>query len=321
VVKIKVAIPIIIISVLNASYASAQSPAGPSPKFEVASIKPCKDGDAPSGGRRGGDGGSSSLNSSPGRLSLNCWPAISLIQMAYDTFANGQRRPPRRGVPIEGGPAWINSARYEINAKSESAQGQSMMQGSMLQALLEDRFQLKIHRETREVPVYALTMAKGGAKGLQPARAGECITRDPDNRLPPPAPGQPFPRLCGMFYPSATSEGPDVPGTTMASLCRQFSVLLDRDVIDKTGIAGVFDIHLEMSPADLHPLTAADGLPEPVGAAPTPRDSAGRVGNLDPTALLNALQNAVQKLGLKLESAKGPVEVLVIDHVEKPGEN
>jgi uncharacterized protein (TIGR03435 family) len=220
--------------------------------------------------------------------------------MAYSSYANGQHRL-GKGVPIEKIPAWINSARYTINAETEGAQSPETMRGPMLQALLEDRFKLTIHRETREVPVYELTVAKGGPKKLTPAQDGRCVTADPDHPAPQPPPGQPLPKRCGFFNPSATSEGIDVYGTTMATLCTQFSAIFDRNVIDKTGIKGVFDIHLETSPV------------------PKPSDDATESDKS--SMFLSVLDDAIQKLGLKLESAKGPGEFLVIDSVERPSEN
>jgi uncharacterized protein (TIGR03435 family) len=207
-----------------------------------------------------------------------------------------------RRIPIEGGPSWIDSDRYQIEAKAEGAPGQEMIRGPMLQALLEDRFKLKIRRETREVPVYALTVAKGGPKNLQPAKEGSCIVLDVNHPPPPPEPGKPLQwRLCGMF--GRRSDFVEVRGTTMSNLSEQFSALLDRDVVDKTGIEGLFDIRLDLTPDDLSP-----GPSDPV--APGNRN--------DESGLIFA---TVRKLGLKLESAKGPGQFLVIDHVERPTVN
>jgi uncharacterized protein (TIGR03435 family) len=179
----------------------------------------------------------------------------------------------------------------------------------MLRALLEERFKLKIHRETREIPVYALTVAKRGPK-LQPFKAGGCLAldfSDPDHSpVPLSKPGQGFPLVCEMGRVS--DAGYDLYGATMATFCRDISPRLDRPVIDKTGIAGRFDIHLDLSAADL-------GLP--VG----PSDPGAPVASTEPASVFAAVEMAVHKLGLKLERAKGPGEFLVIDHVERPDEN
>ena len=81
-------------------------------------------------------------------------------------------------IPIEGGPGWVASERYTINAKAEDNANAYVMQGPLLQTLLENRFKLKIHRETREIPIYELVVAKGGPK-LKPFREGIC------SRCPP----------------------------------------------------------------------------------------------------------------------------------------
>jgi uncharacterized protein (TIGR03435 family) len=150
------------------------------PKFEVASIKPCSGEPAGRGGvKSAGRGG----GSSPGRLVLHCQTVRSLVQQAYDFYANGRRLPvlpPNfRAEPISGGPSWVDSERYEINAKAEGSPRTETMNGPMLQALLEDRFKLRAHRETREVPVYLLTVAKGGIK-LQKVDEGSCVPLDMD---------------------------------------------------------------------------------------------------------------------------------------------
>ncbi len=206
-------------------------------------------------------------------------------------------------MQVLGGPGWIDSDRYDIVAKAERNPPPSQLYGPMLRALLEGRFKLKVHSETKEAPVYFLTVAKGGLK-LQPAKEGSCNSTD-INR-PQPAPGQPRPRVCGsqMTSPDGTF---DMYSATMESLSVQLGIRLDRDVIDKTGIAGKFDIHLEASRADLVPRALAGGEVRQGVAT----DATG-------PSIFTALQ---QQLGLKLESAKGPVEVLVIDQIEKPSEN
>jgi uncharacterized protein (TIGR03435 family) len=147
---------------MNLPAGRAQSAtASPPAKFEVASIKPCK-----------GDGGPE--GSSPGRLNLGCRSVIDLIRSAYVFYVDGHFHLGYVDrVPIEGGPGWINSERYDINAKAEGTPGEGMMQGPMLQALLERRFKLKVHRETKEGAAYAITVAKSGAK-LQPFKEGSC---------------------------------------------------------------------------------------------------------------------------------------------------
>jgi uncharacterized protein (TIGR03435 family) len=262
------------------------APFAHSQKFEVVSVKPCR-GDFPPQARSGSNGS----EDSPGRLSLNCQTVKGLIQMAYVLFANG-RLHPATSVPISGGPAWIDSERYAINAKAEIATTPEVMRGPMLQALLEDRFELKIRRESRDVPVYALTVAKGGLR-LPRFREGSCTPFDFTKFPPQPAaPGQKYCRSLGsMNGPNVTV---DAEGTQVAEFCKFFLRGLDRPVIDKTGLSGKFNFHLVYAPED----TASD-------------DAAG-------PSIFTALQ---QQLGLKLEATHGPAEFLVISHVARPSEN
>ncbi len=279
----------------------------PTPKFEVASIKPCKD-PMPPGGRGGGPRG----NPSPGRLDMNCQTVAGFIQAAYLIYANGQTNPPWAvlGVPIEGGPGWIRSDRYSIDAKAEGDASNEMMHGPMLQALLEERFNLKIHRETRQIPVYELTVAKGGPK-LKPFEEGSCtpidFTKFP---LPPPVSGQKYCKAMGIRKNGILVV--DAEATSLNEFCQLFLRRLDRPVIDKTGIAGKFDVHLEFAPDETTPVGLRGGG-EPSGdPGAAPMDTAAA------PPIAAALQ---QQLGLKLVPAKGPGDFLVIDRVEKPSEN
>ena len=205
-------------------------------------------------------------------------------------------------APIAGSPDWLQSVRFTIDAKADRPAAREMMLGPMLQALLEEQFRLKIHRETREIPVYALTVAPGGPR-LQPAVAGGCVRLDLSIPVPPPPPGRPAPVLCGAFRALAANEGIEARGVTTADLCREFSAWLDRDTVDRTGLDGVFDVRLDLSLADLG--GARDVVPK--SASPTaPHDAAA------------ALAKALAKVGLRLEPAHGRGEFLVIERVELP---
>jgi uncharacterized protein (TIGR03435 family) len=209
--------------------------------------------------------------------------------------------------PIKGSAAWVNSDRYTIDAKAEGPTTPEMMRGPMMQALLEERFKLKIHRESKAVPVYELTVAKGGPK-LQPHQEGNCIPRD---KLALPTPGKKVPhRLCGGL------GGPDVLGTTIAHFCRNLSNISDRDVIDKTGLAGMFDLNFNLPPLP-PPVDVTPGLGDP--AAPGPLNTLERASRN--SERFAQYQRALSKLGLKLEPAQGSGVFLVIDHVEKPSGN
>lgn len=259
------------------------------PKFEVASIKP-------TGGR--GDG---RMQPMPGRLRATA-PLRVLMGAAYDV----------QPFQIEGGPEWAEADGYEVDAAASGSPKHPQMM-LMLQSLLEDRFQLRFHRESREMPVYALVPARGGLK-LAPPRDGSCVEEtdvlgplaDPGAPMQPPGQGPtPAPRCGGLDVPlgpgGARLRGGKVP---MAEFVRVLSRVFGRTVIDQTGFSGVFDVTLDFLPDD----TTAGLPPPPPGAIPFAIASP-------------SIFSAVQQLGLRLESTKGPVEVLVFDHVERPSAN
>ncbi len=224
--------------------------------------------------------------------------------MAYVQFAGGKRAPTGLQIPISGGPAWINSDRYDVDASAESAQSMEMIRGPVLAALLEERFQLRIHRESKDIPVYSLNAGKGGVK-LQVARGGNCISRDSS---PDPAQKLAGTMRCGLFTPSKANDGIYMYGTTLENFTIQLSQVLDRPVVDNTGIPGVFDIHI---PSPAHDDAGESGI----GAGVIP----SRASLIDPLGA--AIVAGVEKVGLKIESAKGMGESLMIDRVERPTEN
>jgi uncharacterized protein (TIGR03435 family) len=285
----------LLIAALSSVLLQAQPVSSPAPpKFDVVSVKPCKPGVT-----KGGD-------SSPGRLSIGCallagLDNTGLIQVAYNRYASGFLNS-FRVIPIEGGPGWIHAETFEIDAKSDSHPSILMMQGPMMQAVLEDRFKLKIHRETRQGPVYELTLGKGSPK-LKPFREGTCIPAVAGRPLPPLASDQ---RRCrSMVNPRGAV---DIEGGTLSALTGLLGMALDHPVIDKTGITNQFEIHLVFSPDDSaapRPATTEPATPPPFNAPDAP-------------GIFQAIQ---EQLGLKLVPAKGPVDVLVIDHIERPSEN
>jgi uncharacterized protein (TIGR03435 family) len=172
----------------------------------------------------------------------------------------------------------------------------------MVQALLEDRFRLQIHHETREAPVYALTVAPGGPK-LRQFAEGSCT---PIDLTKPPA-WPPAPRQCNFLL---SWKLPNMIMSAQGASLDEFSKLLglafDRPVIDKTGIAGKFDFNLEFAPDATTPRFLPGGPAHP----PAPPSD-------NPTAP-SILTVVPERLGLQLEPARGPQEFLVIDHVERP---
>jgi uncharacterized protein (TIGR03435 family) len=205
-------------------------------------------------------------------------------------------------IKISGGPGWIDSDRYDIEAKADGNPPGEIMAGPMTQALLEDRFKLKVHREAREQPVYSLTVAKGGLK-IQPLTE-PCVTRDLLAMMA--ARGAPPSNICGSVRrPTVKGQNMtvDLRSMTMANLAAYLSGTMDRTVLDKTSTPGIFDMKLEFVIDD-----TTRNFPGARAATPS----------ADPGP---SIFTAIQQLGLKLESDKGPVEFLVIDHVEKPSEN
>jgi bla regulator protein blaR1 len=283
---IAVAMPVLI-GVINTPAIRAQSEALSTARFEVASIKACA---SEASDRQGGTG-----NPSPGTLDVNCWTVKTLVQFAYLEFAGGRYNPAARSEPILGGPAWLESGRYSIRAKAAKPEGREMVEGPMLQALLEDRFKLQAHREVREVRVFELTVAKGGPK-LKPFD-GSCTSPADFTKLPQiPAPAK---------TPGDCRNSSQLSGTIWSRHWRGISIdslilgilsvnTVGRPVVNKTGIIGLFDIDLEFTPENK---LNADG------AGPS---------------IFEALQ---QQLGLRLVPAKGSGESLIIDHVERPSEN
>lgn len=267
----------------RAQSTSPQSAAGPFPKFEAVSIKSCKPGTP--GGREG-------RTSSPGRLSIGCGiladtDNTGMIQVAYNRYAGGYLNS-HRVIPIEGGPDWIHSERFEIDAKSDRQPSILMMEGPMMQTILENRFALKIHRETRQGPVYELVLANGSPK-LKPLRDGSCTPVALGRPLPQLAAGQ---HLCRNMVSLDSPRAVEIEGGTLSSFAGLLGMALDRPVIDKTGIASYFEIHLVFSSDN--------------AAAP------------DAPGISQAIQ---EQLGLRLVPATGPVDVLVIDHIARPSEN
>jgi uncharacterized protein (TIGR03435 family) len=237
---------------------------------------------------------------------MECVTVQNLIQLAYGSFADGVSFN-QAMLQITGGPGWIESERYNLAAKAEGAAHVEQMMGPMLRALLEDRLKLKVHRVTREMPVYSLTVAKNGLKA-RPLTEGSCVPIDINHLPEPPAQGQTMPNFCGntSMRTNGRNAVVDVHGTSMKDFAQRLTSMggLDRKVIDKTGIEGLFDIHLEFT------RDQASGAGDAGNPAP-PAEIAG-------ASILDALQ---EQLGLKLLPDKGPVESLVIDHIEKPSEN
>jgi uncharacterized protein (TIGR03435 family) len=281
----------IIVGTVNATAVRAQSTAAAT-RFEVASIKPTS--------QLGPNEDLGVVRVLPGgRLMAEKVLLRYFIQNAYDV----------KPFQISGGPAWINSAHYDIAAKAEGNPNSGQMH-LLMQTLLEDRFKLRVHHETRELPVYELTMAKRGAKLPEP-KEGSCISPDPEAPPSPPLPGQAIP--CGRVRVMFSSSGARMKGgkVSMTEFVRVLSNVLGRTVIDKTGFTGTFDVELLV--------TADEALAGP--PAPPPAMPGGASTAPGPDLYGNIFAAMQEQLGLKLQSTKGPVDVLVIDSVERASAN
>jgi uncharacterized protein (TIGR03435 family) len=195
----------------------------PRPAFEAATVKPNPNC---AGGRGGGRGVPPT-----GRLNVTCLTACDLIQIAYGMFADGLKQSPHR-PQVFNGPAWIDSETFDIVAKAEDNAPVARMYGPMMQSLLEDRFALKIHKETRQLPVYALTIAKNGAKLLATPETS-CATNP-----------------CGRGSVRTANGNTVIEGhaVTLAVFAERLVETLNQPVIDRTGLTRLFDIHLEFAP-------------------------------------------------------------------------
>ena len=217
-----------------------------------------------------------------------------------------------QGVQIVGGPPWLGDAGFDVDAKgsSDATRPQLML---MLQSLLEDRFQLKYHRETRELPVYALTVAKGGPK-LPAPKEGGCVKAD--GSAAPPSPQTP---ACGSLSTLSAASGMLQRGAdvVMAEFIRILSSMLGRPVLDRTGVTAHFDVRLEFAVDD-----TLQGLNREYGTVAGHREAMAEMAAANASGAAPNIATALQEqLGLKLETIKGTVEVMVIDRVERPGAN
>ena len=259
---------------LAAAIACAQT----RPSFEVASIKPINPED-----RR------LSFNIQPGGRLILKTTLNKLIGFAYDL----------KPFQIVGGPAWMGSDLFEITAKAEESAKPDQI-NLMLQSLLAERFHLVVRRETKEMPIYALTLAKNGPKFTQAKDTDAPVV---DFKLPEGAPRRPA--ITMVRRGRVTGQGIDI-----ERFINVLSSFVGRAVLDKTGLKGTYDLKVEWQPDENQvAMFQAMGVPEGFGAPPP--------DPLGPT-LFTALQ---EQLGLRLESQKGPVEMLVIERVEKPSEN
>jgi uncharacterized protein (TIGR03435 family) len=253
------------------------------PTFDVASVRI---------NRSGFPGGASGLR--PAQFSAKNETLRQLIRVAYgfETFR------------IIGGPGWMDADRFDIEARAATDVPRDQLL-LMLQSLLTERFRLATHKETRDVPIYELVVNRRDGKTgtrLRPASPETCTDR---GQQPVGVPAGQLPS-CGVLL-----AGPDrMSGrrVTLTLLATQLSARVSRVVVDRTGRVDMFDLDLEWTPDDAVRAAVAALTPE---GKPAPVDP-------DRPGIFTALD---EQLGLKLESARGPVEVLLIDGAQRPVEN
>ncbi|HEX3093226.1 MAG TPA: TIGR03435 family protein [Candidatus Angelobacter sp.] len=265
--------------------AKATTENAPSEVFDVASIRPNK----PTGGRFMFGGGWSADGFTSFGATLH-----GLVRMAYGV----------QDSQVSGGPDWVNSERYNVEAKMSgsvidklrklSPHQREVVEQHMLQALLVDRFHLVIRHESRELPVYALVIAKNGPKIKE---ANSANTYSNGFKAPDGSPAG----SGNMQFGGGELTGQGVPISVLVTELSQQPELAGRTVIDRTGLAGTYDFMLQWTPQS--PMSSADN-----GAAP---DSSG-------ASIFTAVR---EQLGLRLEVTKGPVDTIVIDHAERASEN
>ena len=284
-------------AVIAVGVRAQDAPAPSSLAFEVASVK---------GNTSGGEG--MMFRTQPGgRFNVTNVPLKEIIRFAYGV----------QPFQITGGPDWIGTARWDIVAKADAstplgpaAPGTLSPIALMLQNLLADRFKLKVHRESREMPVYALVLARSdGTLGPKIERnQTDCAAmarnagRTGGPPAGPPAPPKPGERPpCGAFMgPGSVAAG----AVGISQLATMLSQRVGRTVLDKTGLDGLWSFNLDFAPE------FPQGAPPP-GVQLPPSDP-------DAPSLYTALQ---EQLGLKLDAQRGPVDMLVIDSADHPTED
>jgi uncharacterized protein (TIGR03435 family) len=240
----------------------------------------------------------------PGRYAATNITARMLINFAYNV----------KSAQVSGGPSWISTDRFDIDAKEEDSIAQQLQKMSrdqandqirlMVQSLLADRFGLVVSRPTKEMPIYALVVARGGAKlaesALPPLPKGFSTGPAQMPSAPPTKPSD-VPQGAMMQGPGHLLAN----GVSVAALASMLSAqpeFSDRVMVDQTGLTGKYDMLLQWTPENLGPMM------NPNEPAPDP----------NAPSLFAALE---EQLGLHVESTKGPVEMLVIEQISEPSEN
>jgi len=267
------------------------------PVFEVASVKP-----------NDSNSGNSSTDDRNGGFTAVNMALRRLIAIAY-------RLHPVLDRDRVVGPGWIDTARFDINAKAPPNTPIDRIP-DLLRALLAERFKMVARTELREAPIYALVLARPGGKFGPRLTPSSLDCSKPDARFldsagvnAGSAPIDETPR-CGL-QSNRDANGAIIRGggRTMGDLAKNLTGRTDRPVIDRTGLTGAFDFVLQFTPEGLAPRADPSTVPRAGGQAGPSTDG---------TSLFTALQ---EQLGLKLEAQRSPVEFIVIDHIERPSPN
>jgi uncharacterized protein (TIGR03435 family) len=252
-----------------------------------------------------------SSNTEPGgRFVAQQQSLRDLITLAYKV----------RESQIIGGPAWIGSDRFDVNAKADrelppfNPTGEIGPLERMLQSLLADRFKLVAHRETRELPIFALVPARSDRKlgeNLRPASTDCAAMLAERARAGQPGPAMAGDRpTCGMVVSPWSIRIGAGPVSQLAMVLTQMT---NRFVVDQTGLAGTYDVDLQWTPPGVR-MNRPPGGDGPPGGPPIPAPP--------PNANGASLETAIQEqLGLKLDPQRGPVSVLVVERAEQPTDN
>lgn len=282
-----VTLGLILLLALSTELRAQSSP----PTFEVASIKPNNSGAA--------DGG---IRVQPG--GRFAWTNMTLKQLIATAYGFDQRE-------VIGGPGWLGQEHFDVIAKVDAGTSALDATGSpgplfaMLRALLEERFELRAHRESADRPIYALVRARPAERAARRLLASNI---DCDAVMRDRAQGKPVEPAANGTLPCAIRAVRgriDASAISTQQLAGVLARILSRPVVDRTGLSGNFDLTLEFRP-EFQAAFNVDPEPfEPAVAADAP-------------SIFTAVE---EQLGLKLESTRGPVDVLVIDRAEKPTEN
>ncbi len=249
------------------------------PEFEAVSIKPNKSGEV-----------RANFHPSPGgRLNATNVTAKALIEWAYGI----------RDFQLSGEPGWADSERFDVVAKSDGNPRYDFLKPeleTMFRSVLADRFKLVVHRDTKELPIYWLVIAKNGPK-IHAVDEGDC----PEV----PTPQNPCRSLRSNQFGQLTAVKAPMPALALVLVG-----FMRRMVVDKTGLTGSYSYQLDWK--------AYLQWPQLPGGANQPNTPVA----FDPASMEPAIEAALEEqLGLKLESGKGPVEMIVLDHLERPSEN